>query len=243
MKKGAGEHPAVETFSFEQIGVIRSCYPEKFGIPRQSGLVEGAEAVIVLHPPYNREEVVKGLEEFSHIWVHFIFHKADHWRPTIRPPGLGGKTRVGILASRSPHRPNRLGMSAVFLQEIQKNQGGVELLVRGGDFLDKTPVVDVKPYLPYADAIPHALAGYSGRISPPERVFFTGNTLRFCTEYRKKTGRKLKQLIEQILFQDPRSPNQRGKKNSFGMMLWDVNVHWKVTENAVEVFSITMRIP
>ncbi len=239
MKKQAREDlSSGERFSFEQIGIIRSCYPEKFGIPRQSGLVEEAEAEIILLPPYNRDEMVKGLEAFSHIWVHFIFHQADHWRSTIRPPGLGGKVRVGIFASRSPHRPNRLGMSAVLLKEIQKTPGGIALLVQGGDFLDKTPVVDVKPYLSYVDAIADASTGYSGRSIPPEKVVFTEETLCFCAEYRKKTGRKLQELIEQVLFQDPRPANQRGRKNSFGMMLWDVNVCWKVAGEGVEVVSI-----
>ncbi len=229
-------------FSVEQVGVIRSCYPEKFGIPRQAGLVEASEAEIILLPPYNREEMIKGLEVFSHIWVHFIFHRADHWRSTIRPPGLGGKARVGIFASRSPHRPNRSGMSAVHLKEIQKTKDGISLVVMGGDFLDKTPVIDIKPYLSYVDAIPDAAAGYSGRVTSPENIVFTEDGLRFCADYRKKTGRNLQELIEQVLYQDPRPASQRGKKHKFGMMLWDVNVSWQVTANVIEVVSVEMRI-
>ncbi len=135
------------------IGVVHSCYTEKFGIPRQPGLVDKARATIELFSPYNRAEMVRKLESFSHIWVHFLFHDAvaEGWRPTVRPPGLGGQKRVGVFASRSPHRPNHLGISAVKLIGIKRVGQRLLLEVGGGDFLHGSPVFDLKPYIPYSD--------------------------------------------------------------------------------------------
>ena len=229
-----GNDNAMENYSLEPIGVIRSCYTEKFGIPRQAGLAEGARASIILKPPFDREEMVKALDQFSHIWVHFIFHQtlAEGWRSTIRPPGLGGQKRVGIFASRSPHRPNHLGFSAVSLLEIHVGHGETVLEIGGGDFLDGTPVVDIKPYIPYCDAIETAEGGYSGDGGIIQMVDFSGESDRFCRLYRAKTGRDLRTLITQVLQQDPRPASQRRVKREFGIRLWDVNIRWRVDDDS-----------
>ncbi len=218
------------------IGIIRSCYTEKFGIPRQPGMADKARARIELLPPYDREEMVKELDMFSHIWVQFLFHDAikEGWKPTVRPPGLGGRKRVGVFASRSPHRPNHIGLSAVRLFEIDR-KSGLSLLVGGGDFLDGTPVLDIKPYIPYSDSLADAGAGYSGENREPVQVCFLKEAERFCYRYEQETGRELPGLISQVLRQDPRPASQRGRKWSFGFRLWDINIRWEVRNNVFTV--------
>ncbi|MCK5516240.1 MAG: tRNA (N6-threonylcarbamoyladenosine(37)-N6)-methyltransferase TrmO, partial [Desulfobulbaceae bacterium] len=145
----------IKNIPITPIGVIHSCFSEKFGIPRQSGMVKSATAFLELLPPFNRKEMVRGLDGFSHIWVHFFFHQVveEGWRPTVRPPWLGGKKRVGIFATRSPHRPNHIGMSAVKLVDIRREKKTYLIEVTGVDFLDQTPVLDIKPYVPYCDSV------------------------------------------------------------------------------------------
>lgn len=222
------EEDSIKAITVTPIGIIRSCFPEKFGIPRQAGMVREARARILLFHDYGRVEMIKGLDQFSHIWVHFLFHQtvAEGWKPTVRPPGLGGQERVGVFASRSPHRPNHLGFSAVELIGLHTSGKGVELEVGGGDFLDGTPVIDIKPYLPYSDACECALPGYSGQSGGDYKIAFTQQALHFCMEYEESTGRRLKNLISQVLRQDPRPASQRRRKSGFGVLLWDVNVRW-----------------
>ena len=228
-----------ELISIRPIGVIRSCFPEKFGIPRQAGMVKEARARIELLPPYNRSEFVKGLDQFSHIWVHFLFHAAisSGWRPTVRPPGLGGQKRVGVFASRSPHRPNHLGMSAVELLSLERVGAGVVLKVAGGDFLDGTPVLDIKPYLPYSDGVCDATTGYGGRHREELSVIFSRDAREFCTAYEKVSQRRLDVLIKQVIQQDPRPASQHNVKGEFGMLLWDINVRWRVKNGEAVVES------
>ena len=149
-----------DKYSLDVIGVIHSCYREKFGIPRQPGLVSEQTATLELLPPQNRPEAVKRLEGFSHIWVSFIFHSVPlgKWPPTVRPPRLGGNERVGVFASRSTHRPNPLGLSVVKLARIEVSEAGVKLHLIGADLLDGTPVVDIKPYIPGYDSAENATA-------------------------------------------------------------------------------------
>ncbi len=216
--------------SISPIGIIHSCYPEKFGIPRQPGLVKSSSGRLELLPPYNRVEMVRGLDAFSHIWIQFLFHEAvvDGWRPTVRPPWLGGQKRVGVFASRSPHRPNYLGLSVVRLTGICQDKHGLFLEIAEIDLLDQTPVVDIKPYVPYSDSIAGASGGF---IPPPEsverEVVFSGAAAIFCSDYEQRTGRRLKSLIHETLEQDPRPASQRRQMREYGMALWDVNVRWQ----------------
>lgn len=148
-----------ETYELKTIGHVRSDFPEKFGIPRQAGIVDALESTIIFEPEYRREEALRGLEGFSHIWVIWQFSEAvrDSWSPTVRPPRLGGNARMGVFATRSPFRPNALGLSCVELAGVENG----ELIVRGADLLDGTPIFDIKPYLPYVDAYPDARGGFT----------------------------------------------------------------------------------
>ena len=212
------------------IGIIHSCYPEKFGIPRQPGLVKSSSGRLELLPPWNREEMIKGLDAFSHIWIQFQFHEAvaEGWRPTLRPPWLGGQKRVGVFASRSPHRPNHLGFSVVRLTGIRKEKKGLFLEIAEIDLLDKTPVIDIKPYIPYSDSVPGASGGF---IPPPEsverEVLFTEAAAQACSGYEQRTGRRLRSLIAETLAQDPRPASQRHQAREYGMALWDLNIRWQ----------------
>lgn len=223
------------------IGIIHSCYPEKFGIPRQPGLVKSSSGVLELLPPWNREEMIKGLDAFSHIWIQFQFHEAvaEGWRPTLRPPWLGGQKRVGVFASRSPHRPNHLGLSVVRLTGIRKEKKGLFLEIAEIDLLDKTPVIDIKPYIPYSDCVPGASGGF---IPPPEsverEVLFTEAAAQACSEYEQRTGRRLRSLIAETLGQDPRPASQRHQTREYGMALWDVNVRWQAQGDRFLVLMI-----
>ncbi len=233
------------TFQFQQIGVIRSCYRQKFGIPRQPGIVTAAEATLELLPPFNQENLVRGLEGFSHIWVHFIFHQTmdEGWRPTIRPPRLGGRQRMGVFATRSTHRPNPLGMSVLELQSITSGSGRLILHLGSADLLDGTPVVDIKPYLPYADALPGAEGGFAPLPVVMADVKFTDQAMAQCLRYEQRTGRKLIQLIEQVLGQDPR-PAYLHKTigRQHGTALWDLNVVWECIDECFLVKELEQRV-
>ena len=225
-------------FTFTPIGVIHSCFKEKFGIPRQPGLVPAARATLELLPPYNRAEAVRGLEDFSHIWVTFVFHAClgEVWKPTVRPPRLGGNRRLGVFATRSTHRPNPVGLSAIELERIEVEPGSVLLHLKGVDLMDGTPVLDIKPYLPYSDVIPGATGGFA--TEAPDALFevsFSQAALDRCA-----TVPDLELLIRQILSQDPR-PAYYGKSDGeriFGMKLFDLDVRWQTNGMAVLVTDI-----
>lgn len=221
------------------IGRIHSCFTEKFGIPRQPGLVSEAKATLEILPPFDRREMFKGLDRFSHIWVHFIFHEilAEGWKHTVRPPWLGGRIRVGVFASRSPHRPNFLGQSVVRLLALRFEHRKILLDLGGIDLLDQTPVVDIKPYLPYSDRITEATSGYAMTMPAPVAVLFSEEVAAFGVSYQREQGRDILSLIGQILQQDPRPASQKEAGREFGMKLWDVNVRWQARDNDFFVLS------
>ncbi|MEE4607253.1 MAG: tRNA (N6-threonylcarbamoyladenosine(37)-N6)-methyltransferase TrmO [Desulfobacteraceae bacterium] len=226
-------------YRFDPIGRIRSCFPQKFGIPRQSGLVPQATAVLELFAPYGRAEALAGLEGFSHLWVVFIFHAhlGRPWHPTVRPPRLGGNRRIGLFASRSAFRPNPIGISAVRLDGIRQEGDRAEIDLLGGDFLDGTPVLDIKPYLPYADAIAQAAGGFAADSPPLLPVGFAPEVEAAC---RKSGDARLKALITGVLANDPRPAYDARSDDSavYGMRICDLEVKWRVHQGRVKVLSV-----
>lgn len=231
-----------ETYKFESIGFIRSCFRQKFGIPRQPGLVPAAKAILEILPPFQKKECFRGIEGFSHIWILFVFHKCMQvpWTPTVRPPRLGGNQRIGVFASRSGFRPNPIGQSAVQLTSVQAEKDVLRLYLKGVDLLDGTPVLDVKPYLPYADSIPNALAGYAPH--PPKSnlaVTFSPDAAQACRSLENRSHAGLEKLIKGLLAQDPRPGYVNGPvRRVYGMRLWDLDVKFRFEEKEIVVESV-----
>ena len=227
--------------TIEAIGIVHSCYREKFGIPRQPGLVKSAKGSIELLPPCDREEMFSELDSFSHIWLQFQFHEAvnDGWRPTVRPPWLGGQKRVGLFASRSPHRPNFLGMSVVRHHGLRKENSRLFLDISGHDLLHSTPVFDIKPYVPYSDLVAEASTGFIRFSKSRIRVRFTPGAEEVCRQESEENQRDLRTLICEILQQDPRPASQRNTVKEYGMLLWELNVRWLAEGDRFTVRSIT----
>ena len=229
--------------NFTSIGIIRSCYKEKFGIPRQPGLV-ASSATIEVDVAYSQDEAFRELETFSHIWVIFVFHgiRDKKWKPTVRPPRLGGNQRIGVFASRSMFRPNPVGLSVVELKNIVRKRDKIILNIVGGDFLDATPVLDIKPYVPYADSINTLKAGYAA--DKPEIKF----EVVFSHEVKEELKRaKIKYpefdvIITQILQLDPRPAYQDKKqiKNEFAMKLYNYDLKWQLDNEQIIVTELSL---
>ncbi|WP_252106269.1 MULTISPECIES: tRNA (N6-threonylcarbamoyladenosine(37)-N6)-methyltransferase TrmO [unclassified Halomonas] len=211
--------------SLATLGVITSDYPDKFGIPRQPGLAPAARASLELLPPYNDPLTVRGLEAFSHLWLSFVFHQSpERWTPLVRPPRLGGNQKVGVFASRSTHRPNRLGLSLVELAGIELD-GGVRLYLTGCDLVSGTPVVDIKPYLPWAESQPQARAGFAPEAPALKRVVFSGAAQEALAH--REDSASLHALIEQVIGQDPRPAYHADMARVYGVRLRDVDVKFR----------------
>lgn len=232
-------------FALAQIGTIRSPYKEKFAVPRQPGLVSSARGELWLKAPYNQPEAVRGLEAFSHIWVIFIFHRTMEggWRPTVRPPRLGGNARMGVFATRSTFRPNPLGMSLVKLERIETRGSDVILHLQGLDLVEGTPVVDIKPYLPFAEALPDAQAGFAQQApAAPMAVGFSTDVEQQLASLERHYP-ALRQFISEVLSQDPRPAYRQAghDERDYAVWLLDFNVRWRVSTAGVEVFALEKR--
>jgi tRNA-Thr(GGU) m(6)t(6)A37 methyltransferase TsaA len=230
-------------YTFHPIGTISSCYKEKFGIPRQPGLVTEARATLTLLPPYNQPDTVRGLEGFSHVWLIFVFHgtQAQGWKPTVRPPRLGGNARMGVFATRSTFRPNPVGLSVARLCAIQVQGSNITLELAGADLLDGTPVLDIKPYLPYADAINSANAGFAPEAPvAQQQVLFSALARLQCDQKQQQWQTDISRLIGQILQQDPRPSYQHGQLAGrvYAMHLYDFDVRWHYTPTGIEVLEL-----
>ena len=224
--------------NLKSIGIIRSCYTEKFGIPRQPGLVRSTTATLELLPPCNVPDALRGLEAFSHVWILFVFHQSarDEWKATVRPPRLGGNERVGVFASRSNFRPNPIGLSVVELLSVE----GTALKLGGGDFLDGTPVLDIKPYLPYVDSIPDAQGAFAANAPEPvNRVEFTAEAREAAQTLENEARPALRQIICDMLAYNPRPAYQNDDPDRiFGTRLFDLEVRWKQAGTAITVQEI-----
>lgn len=211
--------------SVSPIGYVKSCFGEKFAIPRQPSLAPAARGVLELLPPFDQPAALEGLEQVSHVWLLFLFHQALNAEPRlrVRPPRLGGNRYVGVFATRATHRPNGIGQSVVRLERIEPGR----LHLSGIDLLDGTPVLDIKPYVPYADAIRDASNTLAAE--PPRRIAVEWDAA-CLTDARREAARlqqPLVELIEQCLAQDPRPAYQRPDPiRRYGTRLWDVEVRW-----------------
>ncbi|MGE6321203.1 tRNA (N6-threonylcarbamoyladenosine(37)-N6)-methyltransferase TrmO [Pseudomonas oryzihabitans] len=226
-------------YSVTPIGHVRSCFKEKFAIPRQPALAPAARGVLELLPPFDRPEAVAGLEGVSHVWLLFLFHQALESQPRlrVRPPRLGGNRYLGVFATRATHRPNGIGQSVVRLDGLEPGR----LLLSGIDLLDGTPVLDIKPYVPYADSPPGAHNAIA-EAPPPALVVGWADAARVQAEaHGQRLGEPLAELIEQCLAQDPRPAYQAPTpERRYGVRLWDVEVHWHYpTAEQIRVLDVT----
>ncbi|AYV20811.1 tRNA (N6-threonylcarbamoyladenosine(37)-N6)-methyltransferase TrmO [Vibrio mediterranei] len=228
------------TYSLEPIGIIHSPYKEKFAVPRQPRLVSSATATIALQGDINCLEAVRGLEQFSHLWLLFLFDQnlAAGWKPTVRPPRLGGNERVGVLASRATFRPNGIGMSSVELKGIRQQGSQVFIDVGSVDLVDGTPIVDIKPYIPYSDSIPDAIGGYAE--SEPESIEVAFSDIALEELANDKEVAYKTQVIKEVLAQDPRPAYKKSKVDNkeYGVRLFDWNVKFKIIAQLALVTSI-----
>ena len=217
------------------IARIHNDFPAKFGIPRQSGLVPELKARIVFEAPYRNGDALRGLEDFSHLWLIWEFSRArrEEWSPTVRPPRLGGNKRMGVFATRSPFRPNPIGLSCVKIEEIllQSEEGPV-IIVSGADLMDGTPIYDIKPYLPYADSRPDARGGFAADTWERRlRVECPGELL-------EKIPPAHRQAVLALLAQDPRPSYQQDPARVYGMGYAGMNIRFSVAEDVLRVLAV-----
>ncbi len=220
-----------EEITFYRIAHIRTDFPEKFGIPRQSGL-SAAKGKIIFEKMYRSAQAVRGIENYSHLWILWEFSESirDQWSPTVRPPRLGGNERVGVFATRSPFRPNPIGLSCVRLDGVEMSaEYGPVLYVTGADLMDKTPIYDIKPYLPYADAYPEAVGGFA-----EERKSYRLEVV-FSEQCREMFAQQELKVLEEILSQDPRPSYQEDPNRVYGMAYAGREVKFKVENGTVLV--------
>ena len=219
----------------EAIAHIENAYTSKFGVPRQSGLVEEVVSRIVFTPAYRSEEALRGIGDFSHLWLIWGFHEArrEGWSPTVRPPRLGGNVRVGVFATRSPYRPNGLGLSSVRLLGTEKTAGqGTVLRVAGADLMNGTPIYDIKPYLPSADSHPEASGGFTDRYEKR----------RVRVEIPETEARKLRPedlaALRKVLEEDPRPAYQEDPEKVYAFEFADKTVRFRVSDSLLTVLEI-----
>lgn len=228
----------MEQAAMKIIAHIRSDFPTKFGIPRQSGLVEELTARIVFTPEYRVPEAVRGLEDFSHIWLIWQFSKAvrEDWSPTVRPPRLGGNTRMGVFATRSPFRPNAIGLSCVKLLSVEPSTPeGPVLTVAGADLMDGTPIFDIKPYIPYADCQPDATGGFTDTA----KDFLLD--VEFPPELLSHIPQDRKAALLGVLSHDPRPSYQHSPQRVYGMAFGDFDVQFRVEGSTLHVVDVQPR--
>ena len=218
------------------IAHIENDFPTKFGIPRQSGRVGALKARIVFEPEYRNVDACRGLEEFSHIWLIWEFSEAKRtkWSPTVRPPRLGGNVRKGVFATRSPFRPNSIGLSCVKLEKIDlESKEAPVLIVSGADLMDGTPIYDIKPYLPVADCHPEALGGFATKV---EQHFLQ---VEIPEEWKARIPEDKLTALEGVLREDPRPAYQKDPERIYGMPFAGMDVHFQVKEGILTVCGIT----
>ena len=224
-----------ERHTIQIIARIHSDFPTKFGIPRQSGLVDELRATVVFEPEFRSPDALRGLEGFSHIWLIWQFSGAvrEGWSPTVRPPRLGGNIRMGVFATRSPFRPNPIGLSSVRLLGVETHpQYGPVLLVAGADLMDGTPIYDIKPYLPYGDCHPEALGGFAS--APKEPTL----QVDLPSEWARQVPEELRAALTGVLAQDPRPPYQHSPDRVYGLSFGGLEVKFTVDGDRLTVVQV-----
>ena len=216
------------------IARIRTDFPSKFGIPRQSGLIPSLKARIVFEPEYRDVSALRGLEGYSHLWLIWKFSESvcEQWQPTVRPPRLGGNTRVGVFATRSPFRPNPIGLSSVKIEQIIENTpDGCVIEVSGADLMDNTPIYDIKPYIPYTDSHSDALGGFA------DNVFGNNIEVYFPFELERKLPAEILTPLKDILSNDPR-PAYQNDGRVYGFEFADYKIQFQVENEILKVVSV-----
>lgn len=217
------------------IAHIRTDLPEKFGVPRQSGLVPQLQGTIVFEPEYRNPDALRGLESFSHLWLIFRFHRAERegWSPTVRPPRLGGNRRMGVFATRSPFRPNNLGLSCVKLEGVSRDEKlGPVIRVSGADLVDGTPILDIKPYLPYADCPRDATGGFTDPLEAEPLEVECDEALLAGLEAQQRAG------LMGVLACDPRPRYQEDPERVYGLAFAGKNVKFTVRDQVLTVLAV-----
>lgn len=216
------------------IARMRSDFPQKFGIPRQSGLVEELKGEVVFEPEFRSPDALRGIEGFSHLWLIWGFsaNEREEWSPTVRPPRLGGNERLGVFATRSPFRPNGLGLSCVKLERVEfQGSDGPRLYVSGADLMDGTPIYDIKPYVPYTDCRLSAAEGFASR---PEETL----TVEFPAAVLEKVPQDRREALKGVLSQDPRPRYQDDPRREYGMAFGGLNVKFTVAGDTLTVTGV-----
>ncbi|GLR75570.1 tRNA (N6-threonylcarbamoyladenosine(37)-N6)-methyltransferase TrmO [Aliivibrio sifiae] len=228
------------THHIDPIGFIQSPYKEKFAVPRQPRLAPSATSRLKLVGEANSPEAVRGIEQFSHLWLLFLFDQnlEAGWRPTVRPPRLGGNERIGVFASRATFRPNGIGMSAVELKGVVQEGNQTYLELGSVDLVDNTPIIDIKPYIPYSDSIPDALGGFAEKEPDVLNVYLSIEAQKSLASHPQKT--QIEAVIKEVLGQDPRPAYKKGKADAkeYAVNLFDLNVKFIVDSNSVTVTAI-----
>ncbi len=222
-------------YTIKAIAHIRSDFPTKFGIPRQAGIVEELEARIIFEPEYRNPDALRGLEGFSHLWLIGEFSQArrQEWSPTVRPPRLGGNKRMGVFATRSPFRPNPIGLSCVKLKRVElSGPEGPRIWVTGADLLDGTPILDIKPYLPYADCQPQAVGGFAAAPKEPTLA------VEFCPGLLERVPAEKREALTGVLAQDPRPSYQEDPERVYGMAFGALDVKFTVRDSVLTVVAV-----
>ena len=224
-----------ETMEMKIIARIHTDLPTKFGVPRQSGVVEELMGKIVFEPEYRNPDALRGMEGFSHLWLIWQFSQAvrENWSPTVRPPRLGGNTRMGVFATRSPFRPNAIGLSSVKLERVEPHSpDGPIIVVSGIDLMDGTPILDIKPYIPYADSHPQAKEGFTS--AGWERTL----EVNFPQVLQKKVDADRRAALVGVLQNDPRPPYQNNPERVYGLPFGGQEIHFKVADGMLTVIDI-----
>ena len=225
----------MDSLNLKIIARIKSDFPEKFGIPRQSGLAPALHSVIRFEPEFRNADALRGLEGFSHLWLLWIFSEnvRETWKPTVRPPRLGGNTRLGVFATRSSFRPNPIAMSCVKIEEIRlEGNDGPEIVVSGADLMDGTPIVDIKPYLPYADSIPDAVGGFAAT-APESRL-----QVEIPDGQLEKVAPEKRHALIELLRQDPRPHYQDDPARIYGLKFAGHEIKFRVQGESLTVENI-----